>query len=157
MKMVKEMKIALFRCCMTSMGLSDYEVSSNAVLRELGIEFVDIKEFNCCGYPLRNLNFRAYLLSSARNLALAERAGLDVLTICNCCYGSLKYAEHIMKEFPSTRDEINSSLESEGLRFHGNVSTKHLLNVLYDDLGIETIKKRVKKTLNGLKIATHYG
>ena len=80
------MKIALFRCCVTSMGLSDYEISSNEVLRELGIDFVDIREFNCCGYPLRNLNFKAYLLSSARNLALAEKAGLDILTICNCCH-----------------------------------------------------------------------
>jgi heterodisulfide reductase subunit B len=157
MKIEKEMKIALFRCCMTSMGLSQFEVSSNAVLRELGIQFVDIKGFSCCGYPLRNLNFKAYLLSSARNLALAEREGLDILTICNCCYGSLKYAEHIMKEFPSTRDEINASLENEGLRFHGKVSTRHLLSVLYDDLGIETIKKRLKKNLSGLKIATHYG
>ncbi len=157
MKNGKEVKIAHFRCCMPSMGLSQYETSSNVVLRELGIKFVDVKEFNCCGYPLRNLNFKAYLLASARNLALAERAGLDILTICNCCYGSLKYAEHILKEFPSTREEVNASLAAEGLKFGGNVSTKHLLCVLHDDFGVETIKKRLKKTLSGLKIATHYG
>ena len=151
------MKIALFRCCMTSMGLSRYETSSNVVLRELGFEFVDIKEFKCCGYPLRNLNFEAYLLSSARNLALAERAGLDILTICNCCYGSLKYAEHVLKKFVAARDQVNANLAAEGLRFSGTVSTKHLLGVLHDDLGVETIRKRLKKTLNGLKIATHYG
>ena len=153
----KSMKIALFRCCMTSMGLARYETSSNAVLRELGIEFVNIKEFNCCGYPLRNLNFEAYLLSSARNLALAERAGLDILTICNCCYGSLKYAEHVLKKFVSTREQVNANLAAEGLKFSGTVSTKHLLGVLHDDLGVETIRKRLKKTLNGLRIATHYG
>ena len=151
------MKIALFRCCMTSMGLSRYETSSNEVLRELGIEFVDIKEFNCCGYPLRNLNFEAYLLSSARNLALAERAGLDILTICNCCYGSLKYAEHVLKKFVAAREQVNANLAAEGLRFSGTVSTKHLLGVLHDDLGVETIRKRLKKTLNGLRIAMHYG
>jgi heterodisulfide reductase subunit B len=153
----KEIKIALFRCCMTSMGLSDYEISSNAVLRELGIEFVETGQFNCCGYPLRNLNFKAYLLSSARNLALAERAGVNILTICNCCYGSLKYAEHIMKELSPTRDEINASLRNEGLEFHGKSTTRHLLSVLYDELGIETIKKRLKKNLGGLRIAAHYG
>ena len=151
------MKIALFRCCMTSMGLLRYETSSNAVLRELGIEFVNIKEFNCCGYPLRNLNFEAYLLSSARNLALAERAGLDILTICNCCYGSLKYAEHVLKKFVAAREQVNANLAAEGLRYSGTVSTKHLLGVLHDDLGVATIKKRLKKTLNGLRIATHYG
>jgi len=139
------------------MGLSRYETSSNAVLRELGIEFVNIKEFNCCGYPLRNLNFEAYLLSSARNLALAERAGLDILTICNCCYGSLKYAEHVLKKFVAAREQVNANLAPEGLKFSGTVSTKHLLGVLHDDLGVETLKKRLKKTLNGLRIATHYG
>lgn len=151
------MKIAMFRCCMTSMGLSCYEASSNALLRGLGIEFVDIREFNCCGYPLRNLNFKAYLLSAARNLALAERAGLDIVTACVCCFGSLKYAEQVMKEFPSTREEINSVLKSEGLSFHGKVSTRHLLGFLHDDIGIETIKRRLKKTVTGLRIAAHYG
>ncbi len=151
------MKTALFRCCITSMGLAQYETSSNVVLRELGIEFVDINDFNCCGYPLRNLNFRAFLLSSARNLALAEQAGLDILTVCNCCYGNLKYAQHVLKESSSTREEINASLKSLGLSYSGTASIKHLLGVLHDDFGVETIKKRLKKTLDGLRIATHYG
>ena len=150
-------KIALFRCCMTSMGLSQYETSSDAVLGELGIEFAEMKEFNCCGYPLRNLNFKAYLLSSARNLALAERAGLDLLTVCNCCYLSLKHAEHVMEESPPTREEINASLQNEGLRFQGKASARHLLAVLQEDYGIDFIKKRLKKDLGGLRVAVHYG
>lgn len=157
MKTVKEMKVALFRCCITSMGLSQYETSSNAVLQELGIEFVDVKEFNCCGYPLRNINSKAYLLSSARNLALAERAGLNILTMCNCCYGSLKHAEYVMKESTEVIEGINGSLEGEGLKFQGNATTRHLLSVLYEDLGIETIKQRLRKTLTGLRIAVHCG
>ncbi len=151
------MKTALFRCCVTSMGLSQYETSSNVVLGELGIKFVDIDDFNCCGYPLRNISLRAYLLSSARNLALAEQAGVDILTVCNCCYGSLKYAEHVLKQSSSTREDINASLKSQGLKYSGTASIKHLLSVLHDDLGVETIRKRLKKTLDGLKIATHYG
>ena len=139
------MKTALFRCCITSMGLSQYETSSNVVLRELGIEFVDINDFNCCGYPLRNLNFRAYLLSAARNLALAEQAGLDILTVCNCCYGNLKYAEHVLKQSSSTMEEINASLKSLGLRYSGTASIKHLLGVLHDDFGVETIKETVEE------------
>lgn len=151
------MRIALFRCCITSMGLSQYETSSNAVLRELGVEFQDIKDFNCCGYPLRNVNAKASLLSSARNLALAERAGLDILTVCNCCYGSLKHAEHVLKQSSSMMEEINSSLATQGLKYSGKASIKHLLGVLHDDFGVETIKKRLKKTLDALRIAVHYG
>jgi len=154
---MKEMKIALFRCCITSMGLSQYETSSNAVLRELGLEFADIKEFNCCGYPLRNVNLKAYLLASARNLALAEQAGLDILTVCGCCYGSLKHAEHVLKQSSSTMKEINSRLATQGVKYSGKASIKHFLGVLHDDLGVETIKKRLKKTLDGVRVAVHYG
>jgi len=58
MKLEIDKKLAIFRCCITSMGLEQYERSSNAVLRELGIEFADIREFNCCGYPLRNIQLQ---------------------------------------------------------------------------------------------------
>ena len=105
---------------MTSMGLSQYETSSNAVLRELGIEFVDIDDFNCCGYPLKNLNFRAYLLSSARNLALAEKAGLDILTVCNCCYGSLKHAQHVLNGISLNQRRDKREACSAGIDVFGN-------------------------------------
>lgn len=150
------MKIALFRCCMTAMGLSQYETSSDAVLRELGIEIAGIKEFGCCGYPLRNSNQRAFLLSSARNLALAESRDLTLLTLCNCCYGSLKHAAHVLKEDTSLRQSINASLK-EGLQYEGRLEPKHFLQVLHEDFGVENLKSRLKKTFDGLKIATHYG
>ncbi len=151
------MKIALFRCCMTAMGLDQYESSTNAVLEKLGIEFVDVREFGCCGYPLRNFNFRAFVLASARNLALAEKRGLNILTVCNCCYGSLKHTEHLLKEDSALRGEINASLDGEGLRYEGRTVPKHFLQILHDDIGIENIKGNLKKTFRGLKIATHYG
>jgi len=151
------MKIALFRCCMTAMGLDQYESSTNAVLEELGIEFVDLREFGCCGYPLRNFNFRAFVLASARNLALAERRDLNTMTVCNCCYGSLKHTEHLLKEDSALMAEINASLEGEGLRYEGRTTPKHFLQILHDDIGIESIRTNLKKTFRGLKIATHYG
>ena len=151
------MKFAIQRCCTTSRGLHQYEASSNAILRELGVEIVDVKGFNCCGYPLKNFNFKAYVLASTRNLALAEKNSLDVITVCNCCYGSLRRARHVMGEGGSMREEINETLEKEGLRYEGRTQAKHLLQVLHDEVGIEEIKKRIKKTFTGLKVATHYG
>ncbi len=151
------MKIALFRCCVTAIGLDHFESSTNAVLRKLGIEFVDLKEFGCCGYPLRNFNFRAFVLASARNLALAERRGLNILTACNCCYGNLKHAAHLMKEDAALRDDINAALAREGLHYEGDIAAKHLLQILHDEIGIELIKASLKKTFRNLKIATHYG
>lgn len=151
------MKFALLRCCTTPIYLEQYESSTDAVLGKLGVEFVDIKEFNCCGYPLKNSNFKAYVLSSARNLALAEKRDLHIMTFCNCCYLSLKHVSQLVKEDLSAREEINKTLEKEGLWFEGRTEVKHLLDILYRDVGIEKIKETMVKTFSGLKLAVHYG
>jgi heterodisulfide reductase subunit B len=137
--------------------LKQYETSSRAILERFGVELVDIEEFNCCGYPLRNIDFKAFLLSSARNLALAEKKNLDVMALCKCCYGSLKKADYLMRENGSLKKEVNSALEKEGLKYEGRVGVRHLLSVLHKEIGIEAIKGKMAMAFKGLKIATHYG
>jgi heterodisulfide reductase subunit B len=151
------MRYALFLGCTTPARLPQYEASSRAVLGALGVELVDIKEFNCCGYPLRNTDVKAAVLSSARNLALAERENLPLLVLCKCGFGMLKYAEHIMGEDPTLRQEINTTLKKEGLKCEGGIEIKHLLSVLYHDVGVESIKEKITKPYKELKVATHYG
>jgi heterodisulfide reductase subunit B len=97
------------------------------------------------------------MLSSARNLALAEKKHLNVMTLCKCCYGSLKKADYLLKENHSLRKEVNAVLEKEGLTYKGEIEVKHLLSVLHKDLGIEAIKGKMSTTYKGLRIATHYG
>jgi heterodisulfide reductase subunit B len=151
------MTFALFLGCQTPIRLKQYETSSRAILEQLGVGLVDIEEFNCCGYPLRNIDFKAFLLASVRNLALAEKKKLNVITLCQCCYGSLKKADFLLKENASLRKEMNVILEREGLPYEGTVEVKHILTILHQEVGIEAIKKRIVKTLKGLKIAAHYG
>jgi len=151
------MKIALLRCCVTPVFLQQYESSTDAVLEKLGVELVEIKEFNCCGYPLKNSNFKAFVLSSARNLALAEKKHLNIVTFCNCCYLTQKQANTIMKEDTAIAKEMNNILEKEGLKYEGNTEVRHLLEILYKDVGMDPIKKKLKKDFHGLKVAVHYG
>ena len=151
------MEFALLRCCVTTASLSQYELSTDVVLGKLGVDLVDIKEFNCCGYPLKNVNFKAHALLSARNLSLAERKNLNITSLCNCCYGSVKHINHLMKEDAAFRKEINAKLEKEGLRYDGSVEVKHLLEIFYENIGMTHIKEQVAKPYSGLKIATHYG
>jgi heterodisulfide reductase subunit B len=151
------MEYALFLGCQIPARLSQYESSARAVLKQLGIGWVDIREFNCCGYPLRNIDFKMFLLFSARNLALAERRGLNVMTLCMCCYGSLKKADFLMKENASLKKEVNRTLEKEGLRYEGGIEVKHYLPVLYREVGLTSLREKVKKSFRGIKIATHYG
>ena len=151
------MKLALFRCCATSIYLKQYETSTDAVLKALGIDAGEIREFNCCGYPMKNVSYEGYLLSSARNLSLAEKGQRDVLTLCNCCYGSLKQAGRILSEDPSEKQAVNSKLKKEGLEYGGSVRVRHFLELLYSDIGVEGLKKRLLKGFSGVRVATHYG
>ncbi|MDY6933700.1 MAG: CoB--CoM heterodisulfide reductase iron-sulfur subunit B family protein [Spirochaetota bacterium] len=151
------MKYALFLGCTIPARLKQYETSARAVLENLNIELIDIPDFNCCGYPIRNFDNDSYLLSSARNIAIAQSQDLDLLTLCKCCYGSLKNAEHTMKEDPDKREKINVYLKSEGFEFKDGIEIRHMLSVLYHDVGIESLREKIIKPYKNINIATHYG
>ena len=151
------MKFAIFRCCPTNIFLKQYESSTDAILRKLGIDFFDIKEFNCCGYPLKNIDFKAYVLSSARNLALARERSAMILTFCNCCYNTLKHVAHLLREDAALLADVNHTLAKENLQCATDVKMLHLLEALYHEIGIDTIKSKLVYTFKDLNIATHYG
>jgi heterodisulfide reductase subunit B len=152
------MKFALFLGCNIPARLTQYEASSRAVLDRVGVELVEIKEFNCCGYPLRNIDFKASMLAAARNLALSEKENLNILILCKCGFGMLKHADHILKEDPPLLNEINNTLKKEeDLEYKGGIEIRHLLSVLYHDVGIDTIEEKITRPFKDLKIATHYG
>jgi len=150
------MRLALFSGCKIPSLLAQYELASRAVLKTLAVELVDIT-FNCCGYPNRNHHFGAYLLSAARNLALARQQNLNILTLCKCCYGSLRHADHWIKTNERMRDEINAVLKKEDLFWDGSVEINHLLPLLARDIGLPILKDQVRQRYSALKIAPHYG
>ncbi len=154
---MKKKKFALFLGCTIPARVQQFDRSARAVLDKLKVDVVDIREFNCCGYPMRNADFKTYILFSARNLALAEKQGLDIMTLCMCCFSSLKKANHVLKEDKSLRQEINTWLGKEHLTFNGDREVTHFLSVLYHDVGQEKIKKNVIRPFKDLKIATHHG
>ncbi len=150
-------KFALFIGCNIPAKVPQYETSAKAVFKKLNIDLVDIKEFNCCGYPLKNTDQTAWILSSARNIALAENAGKEILTLCKCCFGSLKKADAILKEDNELKNKINKILGKEGLKYQGISSISHYLSILHNDITINELKKNTIDHYKDLKIATHYG
>jgi heterodisulfide reductase subunit B len=151
------MRYALFQGCQIPARLPQYETAARAVLNKLDVELVEIREFSCCGYPVRNTDLTASLLAAARNLAIAETHHLPVLTLCQCGYGQLKYAAHLLTEQPPIKEQLNHILTKEGLEYSHAPEIRHLLTVLYHDIGIEAIKEKITKPFTELKIATHYG
>jgi heterodisulfide reductase subunit B len=151
------MKFAFFLGCNIPARVPHYERASRAILAELKVELTDIRKFQCCGYPMRNCDQTTALLASARNLALAEREGLDVLTLCQCCFGTLKKAAHVLAQDQRRKAAVNDFLAGEKLVYEGTGHVVHLLSLLHKDIGHETLKKAVKTPFKDLKIAPHYG
>jgi heterodisulfide reductase subunit B len=151
------MKYALFLGCNIPARVVQYETAARAVMRKLGVRLVDNRDFKCCGYPVRNLDRKAFLLSASENLARAEKLGLNIMALCKCCFGSLKEAESFLKEDGDLQEEIKHALAQKGLQYEGKFEVKHFLSVLYHDVGLDEIKSNVSQSYRGLKIATHYG
>jgi len=150
-------KYLFYLGCAIPYRVPSYEVSSRKVLAALGVELVEMPEFNCCGLPLDPVNHEAMLILSAKNLALAEQQGLNILTLCPGCAGSFKKVSKILKEDSQLKQQINDRLKEVGLEFKGTIETRHLLQFLREDVGIDKIKASVVKPLMGLRVADHNG
>jgi len=150
-------KYLLFLGCAIPYRVSAYEISARKVLAKLGVELVEMPEFNCCGLPLDPVSHETMLILAARNLAMAEQTGLNIITLCPGCAGTLKKVKKILKADKALKEQINGHLKESGLEFKGTITTKHLLQVLKEDVGIDNIKKSVVKPLTMLKVAEHNG
>lgn len=151
------MKYAFYIGCTTPVKALKYELSTRNIARILGIELVDIPEFGCCGYPVKSMDLFAALLMSARNLALAEEKGLDIIGICTGCMATLSEAKAYLED-KGLRDKVNEKLKALGIKeYTGSVNIKHLARFLYEDYGLGTVKEKITTSLEPLKFGVHYG
>jgi heterodisulfide reductase subunit B len=145
-------------CSSSEGGGKAYGQSALAVAKVLDTELIEIEDWNCCGStPYSSEDELASLCLSARNLALAEKRGFDLVTPCSSCYVNLKRANAYLKQYPEMRAKVDECLAAGKLGYHGTVKVRHLLDVLANDIGYEAIKAKVTKPLNGLKVAAYYG
>jgi heterodisulfide reductase subunit B len=150
-------KYLMFLGCAIPYRVAAFEISARKILGKLGVELVEMPEFNCCGLPLDPVSHEMMLILAARNLALAEQKGLNIITLCPGCAGTLKKVNKMLKEDEALRDEINCHLKEAGLEFKGTVDAKHLMQVLIEDIGLEKVKNSVVRPLTMLKVAEHNG
>jgi len=151
------MKYALFLGCTIPARSRNYELSARKVAERLGIQFIDVEDFICCGFPMKNIDQRSSEVLGAYNLSLAQREGLDLCTLCSSCTSALTETAHHLSENGAARDRVNASLSRQGLRYDGKVKVRHIARILYEDIGEERIRGCLEKDLKGLKIAVHYG
>jgi len=150
------MKYALFSGCRTGFDIPQHPKSAKAVLSRLNVGVEEL-DFGCCGYPVKEKNLDAFLLLAIRNLAIAQTHHLPVLTLCKCCFGALKQAEHYFQNDWEKRVLINSMLEKEGLSYKGGVKIHHMLTLLDREVDKGVIQRSIIHPLDGIKVAASYG
>lgn len=151
------MRLALYPGCVVATEQYAYHMSVREVLPRLGIEVIEMKGFSCCGAPVRSLSHKAWLYLSARNISIARSSSLDLLPLCNGCHLSLCEAMQIIERDGELRDDLNSLLAEEGLSYKGKVRVRHIVELLHDEVGLDTIRQSVEKPLDKLKFAAHSG
>jgi len=148
-------------CSMEGSAKAYYD-SLNAIKTPLNMELHEIEDWNCCGateYVGINL-IPAYSLI-ARNLALAAKQidGTNtVMAPCSACYLNLEKADYYMTERPALGAKVNEALGAGGLHYDpGSLKIRHLLDVIINDIGLDTVKSKVTKPLKGLRVAPYLG
>jgi heterodisulfide reductase subunit B len=150
-------KFALYPGCVMPTEQFSYEMSLREILPILDIELVDLKGFSCCGEPLKSVNQLLTLSLAARNIALAEKEGLDVFAPCPMCHLAMSECKRVLDTDEEMKKRVNTYLKDEGVSYSGSSRILSILDVLYDEAGLDAIKKKVKKPLGNLTAATHYG
>ncbi len=153
---MKTRRYLYFPGCKLEPFLPRYDRSVRRLMSALGVELV-VQELSCCGYPFRDRDTAASVLAAARNMALAAREGLALMTPCQCCYGQLKHAAYWLRRNGNLRRYVNKHLIAEGLTWEAGRGVFHLLQVLAVDIGPKNIRSCIRQPLKGLLVAAHYG
>ncbi len=152
------MKFAYYPGCSLNATAKEYDMSIKAVSEALGIELVELEDWNCCGATAaHSIDHLLAVALPARNLAIAERESMDILAPCAGCFHFQAKANEQLKENKKLKNKINKVLETIGFEYGGSVEVKHPLDVIVNDLGLDKIKDRVENPGTGLKIAPYYG
>jgi len=152
-------RYAYFLGCITPNRYPGIELATRRVLKEFGIETLDMKGASCCPAPgvFGSFDLWTWLAVAARNISIAEEMNTDITTTCNGCYATIQEANHLLKQNDELKGEVNNLLKKVDREYKGIVEVKHVIEILDEDISYETIKKRVKRPLKGIKVAVHYG
>jgi heterodisulfide reductase subunit B len=152
-------KYGFFLGCIMPLRYPGIESSSRAVMDSLGVELADMHGASCCPAPgvMRSFDQTYWMSVAARNLVIAQKMGVDIVTICNGCFDTLFEVAHKLNHDPELRKKVNKILKEAGVdEYEGNVNVRHFVELLYKDVGVEAIRAKAKEG-KGMKAAVHYG
>ncbi len=155
-------KVAYYPGCALEGSGHSYNRSTKAVGKNLGLDLVEVKNWNCCGaMEVKNIDpkIQTYLSSRVMSIAANEMDFDVVMAPCNGCYHNLKKAEYDLANDPDTVDVVDRLSKKAGHATYqaGEIDTIHALDWIKESIGEDGLKARVKNSLKGLKVANYYG
>ncbi len=149
------MNLSYYPGCSLHGSSREYDVSTKAVCRALGIDLKELDDWICCGASSgHSLDETLGIALPAKNLKLAADAGQELLVPCAACYNRLKASRRAVRESESIRQQMKDLVDLEG---DGGPEILNWIELLRDRVGLDTIRNHVKKPLKGLKTAAYYG
>lgn len=145
-------------CSASEGGAKAYNWSARAVSKVLDVDLAELEDWNCCGStPSSSVDELGAYCMAARNLALAEKRGLDMVTPCSACNVIFNRTNTYLNGYPQFKAKVNEALAAGDLEYHGTARVRHMLDVLTTDVGYDAITSQVKNPLSSLKVAPYYG
>ena len=152
------MKVAFWPGCVSKGACPELYVSATKIAEPLGLELEEMYEAPCTGAGV--LSEQNPDLADSLNglsLAMAESKGGTLMTICSTCQGVLSTTNHNFAKNPQRLEKANKTIGDQGFTYRGTTKVKHLLWMLFEDIGIDKLRSAIKRKLTGLKIAPFYG
>lgn len=150
------MKYAYYPGCALDATGVEYNAANKLVAGKLGLELVEIPDWNCCGATsAHSTNHLLSLALPARNLAIAEAAGFETVAVpCAACFSRCKKTAAAVRTSSEMKQKINEIIEMD---YQATAEILSFLDVLGKKVGLAKISEQVVKSLNGLKVASYYG
>ncbi len=152
------MKYAFWPGCVSKGACPELYDSMIKVSAQLGIELEELYDGNCTGAGVISEHEPELADAlNARNFALAQKMGLDLVNICSTCQGVQSLVQEKLDRDDAYRAKVNEKLADEGLEYTPGLTIKNFMWVLVEDYGLDKLKEHVVKPLSGLRCGPFYG
>ncbi len=149
------MKVSYYPGCSLHATGKEYDQSMKSISQALGIELKEVDDWSCCGASsAHSTNFDLAIALSARNLISAEKNALDVMVPCAACFNRFKMAEHHLKADKKLKTKIEGVI---GGKYQGGIAIRNPIDIIFNEIGVDTMAAKVVKPLTGLKPVSYYG
>ncbi len=153
------MKVAYYPGCASHGIAKDVDIATQLVAKDLDLELMEVDDWNCCGGGfMDDKSEEIHTALNLRNLEKVKKMGFDKMTTpCSVCLNSHRIAVNKYEKNSELKENVDKRLKNANMEYDGGVDSEHFIWVLIRDVGVDNIKKHVKKPLNGIKIGTYYG